>query len=187
MINFFERVQRGVKGVKGFFIFGEDGNLIDSYAEPSFGEETATSLSVFLGSIRALKEFEWLIVDGERGKIIVYRMGDLKLGFYCEATCNPVLLDVAVRKKLARLQQEIYDELNKETEKLKDALKEVAHQHMGSAGDALIEQEFSHLISENAAHAFDQMEKAASLLIGPTRASAMREELETIKGGMSHD
>lgn len=184
MISFFESVKRGVKGIRGFFILGRNGTIIDVYSEPMIEEEVLHSISVLLNSIRALKTFKSLTVEGENAKLIVYHVGDLKVGFYCDAITNPVLLDVAVRKmQFNQLEKQIAAHLHKEAKKLKSSLKEVARQHAGSAGDALIEREFQRLTGENPSEVLADIETRASLLIGPTRASAMRNELEHVIGG----
>jgi predicted regulator of Ras-like GTPase activity (Roadblock/LC7/MglB family) len=187
MLSFFERVTHGIKGIKGFFIFGTKGTILDAYSEPPILEgELLHSLNVFVHSIHALKEFEVLMVEGEKGKLIVYHIGDLELGFYCDATINPLLLDITV-KRLETLEKQIRDELYHKLEKLKASLKKIAHQYMGSAGEALIEKEFSGIPGEETSEILERIEKAASLLIGPTRASAMRNELDGVIGGTPHD
>jgi len=188
MISFFERVKRGVKGIRGCFILGKDGTIIDVDSEPFIKEEVLHSIFVLLNSIRALKECEWLMVEGNKAKIIVYEIGGLELGFYCDAVTNPVLLDVAVRKmRLRKLEEQISEHLYQEAKELKDSLKKVARQHMGSAGVALIGKEFHRLTGENPSEVLVDIERQASLLIGPTRASAMRNELEHVIGGNQYD
>lgn len=187
MLSFFERVTYGVKGIKGFFIFGTKGTILDAYSEPPILEgEVLHSLNVFVHSIRALKEFEMLMVEGEKGKLIVYHLGDMELGFFCDATINPLLLDITI-KRLETLEKQIREELYNRLKKLKASLKLIAHQYMGSAGEALIEKEFSDISSSHTSEILERIEKAASLLIGPSRASAMRNELDKVIGGISHD
>lgn len=186
MISFFERVTHSVKGIKGFFVLDAKGTILDAYSElPLMEGDILHSMAVFVHSIRSFKEFNMLTVEGKKGKLIVYQMGDMELGFCCDSTINPLLLDIAVKKRLNNLEVQIQEELHRESKKLKDSLKEVAHQYMGSAGEALIEKEFSPGV--DALNIPELMEKAASLLIGPTRASAMRNELEAVIGGNYHD
>lgn len=185
MLSFFERVKIDVKGINGFFILGTNSRLISSYCEIPLMKQTVKCMSVFLDSIRSLKGYKYLLVEGEKGKLIVYKVGDLDLGLSCDTTINVALLDVTIRQVRAELEQRIYAELHEEAKKLKDTLKKVAHQYMGSAGEALVEREFSNL-EKNTSAVLVQVEKSAALLIGPTRASAMRNELEAVIGGIQY-